>query len=287
MTEAKRTLGLTDFEYELVLLIWRGVIQRRIYKMLQPISIDRFRGSRIYKDYITVPQHISINCPHCGALNSMSLTPTGYDASLDLFSALLGCSDCEKKSKLLLFNPEVTHSSNGNRYVQKWKNAWVTPPPKDTSINLPDVVGAEFKQNFTEAALTLQVSHKASACLSRYMLQQILEEKAGANHADPLHIQIQKVINANTLPSEILGNLEAVRHIGNFGAHPNKDLTTKETINISFEEAELVLEVVRELLDYYFIRPAKSKEIKEKFNQKMLAAGKNPKHLIPTEAQTP
>ena len=287
MNEAKRTLGLTDFEYELVLLIWRGVIQRRIYKMLQPISINRFRGSQLYRECVTIPQHVSINCPHCGVLNSMALTPTGYDASLDVFSAFLQCSDCDKKSKLLLFNPEVTYSKTGNRYAQSWKNAWVTPPPKDTSINLPEIVGAEFKQNFTEAALTLQISHKASACLSRYILQQILEEKAGANHADPLHIQIQKVIDANTLPSEILENLEAVRHIGNFGAHPNKDRTTKETINISFEEAELVLEVVRELLDYYFIRPAKSREIKERFNKKMIAAGKSPKHLIPTETKTP
>lgn len=138
---------------------------------------------------------------------------------------------------------------------------------------MPDDVHESYRKDFHEAALTLPISPRASAALSRYALQRLLEEKGGVK-AGRLEQEIDEVIQNKSLPSHIADDLHAIRHIGNFAVHPNKDKATEEIIEIDADEAEWLLETLRGLLDFYFVQPAKSQRRKESFNQKMQAAGK-------------
>ena len=68
--------------------------------------------------------------------------------------------------------------------------------------------------------------------------------------------------------------LDAVRNIGNFAAHPQKSTSTGEIIPIEPQEAEWNLDVLEELFDHFFVKPAKAKARKDELNKKLAEAGK-------------
>jgi hypothetical protein len=68
--------------------------------------------------------------------------------------------------------------------------------------------------------------------------------------------------------------LDAVRHIGNFAAHPLKSTSTGEIIPVEPHEAEWNLDVLEELFDHFFVKPAKAKARREELNKKLVEAGK-------------
>ncbi|MGH9708109.1 MAG: DUF4145 domain-containing protein [Candidatus Acidiferrales bacterium] len=79
------------------------------------------------------------------------------------------------------------------------------------------------------------LSGKASAALSRRCLQSLLREVAGTKSKD-LSDQIEDVLD--TLPAFLREQIDAVRIIGNFAAHPQKSKTTGEIIDVEPGEAE-------------------------------------------------
>jgi hypothetical protein len=136
-------------------------------------------------------------------------------------------------------------------------------------------VPTEFAEDHREACLVLPDSPKASAALSRRCLHHILREKAGATERD-LAKQIQTVIDTNQLLSYLADDLDAVRNIGNFAAHPNKSINTEEIVGVESKEAEWKLEVIESLFDFYFVAPARAKVRRDALNQKLKDANKPP-----------
>jgi hypothetical protein len=102
-----------------------------------------------------------------------------------------------------------------------------------------------------------------------------LREKAGATERD-LAKQIQTVIDTNQLLSYLADDLDAVRNIGNFAAHPNKSINTEEIVGVESKEAEWKLEVIESLFDFYFVAPARAKVRRDALNQKLKDANKPP-----------
>ncbi len=153
--------------------------------------------------------------------------------------------------------------------------------PKSISRNpLPlEVDDSIVVSDYSEAALILVDSPKASAALSRRCLQHILREKAGVKHSD-LSKEIQEVLNSEKLPTEISENLDAVRNIGNFAAHPLKSTSTGEIMDVEPEEAEWNLEVLDQLIDFYYVRPLVAKKKRDDLNKKLVTAGKPPLKTI-------
>ncbi|MGA8761686.1 MAG: DUF4145 domain-containing protein [Candidatus Sulfotelmatobacter sp.] len=134
----------------------------------------------------------------------------------------------------------------------------------------PEVVDP-YRQDFSEACLVLADSPKASAALSRRCLQMILKDKGGAKEKD-LVDQIDEVVPK--VPSHIASDLDAVRVIGNFAAHPIKSTNTGEIVEIEPNEAEWNLDVVESLFDFYFVQPAIAAKRKSDLNKKLKDAGK-------------
>jgi hypothetical protein len=138
-----------------------------------------------------------------------------------------------------------------------------------------EVDDAQIVNDYTESALVIADSPKASAALSRRALQHILREKAGIEKGD-LSGEIQQVLDKNTLPSDIAENLDAVRNIGNFAAHPIKSTSTGEVVEVEPQEADWNLEVLEQLIDFYYVRPAIAKKKRDELNAKLAEAGKPP-----------
>ena len=118
-------------------------------------------------------------------------------------------------------------------------------------------------------------SEKASAALSRRCLQYLLREKAGIKK-DDLAKEIQQVLDSKQLPTHLADDLDAIRNIGNFAAHPLKATNTGEIVDVEPQEAEWLLTVLEGLFDFYFVQPARAKARREGLNIKLQTLGKPP-----------
>jgi len=148
--------------------------------------------------------------------------------------------------------------------------------PKGAQRPIPSVdVPKEYRDDFIEASIVLADSPKASAALSRRCLQSLLRNKVQVKPGN-LYDEIQETLNLGTLPSHISESLDAVRHIGNFAAHPLKSTSSGEIIDVEEGEADWNLEVLEALFDFYFVQPAVIKKKKDALNKKLVDAGKKP-----------
>lgn len=149
-----------------------------------------------------------------------------------------------------------------------WPKGSGRPP---TPLEVPPPIAEDYK----EACLILTDSPKASAALSRRCLQNVLRTAAGVTHGN-LANEIDRVLATNTLPAGTASNLDIVRDIGNFAAHPIKNTSTGEIVDVEPHEAEWNLEVLESLFDFYYVLPARAKAKKDAFNKKLVDAGKQP-----------
>lgn len=148
--------------------------------------------------------------------------------------------------------------------------------PKGVSrAPVPAEVPPSIVEDYKEACSVLSDSPKASAALSRRCLQNLLRGAAGVEPGD-LSAEIQQVLDSGKLPTMIAENIDAVRNIGNFAAHPNKSKSTGEIVPVELDEAEWNLDVLESLFDFYYVQPARAKAKRDALNKKLTDAGKPP-----------
>jgi len=116
---------------------------------------------------------------------------------------------------------------------------------------IPKSVPQAIARDFKEACGTLCISKRASATLSRRCLQHLLrkEEKA---HESNLKQEIEKVMDSSALPPLLQKSLHLIRNLGIIAAHPLEDSETDEIIEIEEGEVELVIDILGQLIDYYY-----------------------------------
>ncbi len=163
----------------------------------------------------------------------------------------------------------------GFSHIHPVNKRFLVNPKSSNRPPVPPEVPPDFTEDYTESCLVLPDSPKASAALSRRCLQNILREKARAKPSN-LADEIQEILDKNLLPSYIAEIVDAVRNIGNFAAHPTKSKQTGEIIDVETGEAELNLDVIEALFDFYFVNPALIAKKKAAINQKLQDAGKPP-----------
>ena len=88
--------------------------------------------------------------------------------------------------------------------------------------------------------------------------------------------EIQQVLDSKQLPGHLAEDLDAIRNIGNFAAHPIKSTHTGEIVEVEPQEAEWLLNLLEGLFDFYFVQPARAKAKREALNAKLQAAGRPP-----------
>lgn len=190
-----------------------------------------------------------------------------------LWLATSGCPACGKP--LLYLVSEIDSFGNViTKDVLLWPDSGNRPVPQEVLAEAP-----ELAADFSEAATVIAKSKKASAALSRRCLQFILTSKGGATKHN-LADQIDEVLHR--LPSELAHNVDAIRHVGNFAAHPMKSTTSGSIVDVEDGEAEWLLDVLEELFDYYYVAPAKAAERRTALNAKLTAMGKPQLKTPPT-----
>lgn len=209
----------------------------------------------------------AMKCPHCrtGINLSVQETPIGAAGTLVWHTKFGICPECKEPIIFLVgADLRASHRGNSPRLVYP-KGISRTP----IALEVPNSLAEDYR----EACLVLEDSAKASAALSRRCLQNLLRTAAGVTPQD-LSKEIDEVLPK--LPSDLAGAIDAIRHIGNFAAHPTKSTNTGEIVPVEPHEAEWQLEVLEQLFDFYFVRPVQLQAKRDALNRKLAEAGKPP-----------
>lgn len=145
--------------------------------------------------------------------------------------------------------------------------------PKFSLRNIEPEIPDFYKQDYLEACSVLLASPKASAALSRRLLQRVLLETIEIRQSN-LAKAIDEFLNLSGVPSYLSNAIDAVRHVGNFAAHPLKDTHTGEIVDVEPGEAEWLLDVIEALFDFAIVQPQRLEAKRENLNQKLKAVGK-------------
>jgi len=146
-------------------------------------------------------------------------------------------------------------------------------PKAPARAPLPPEVSDEYAADYREACLVLADSPKASAALSRRCLQNLLREHFEVKHGN-LFDEIEEVLPK--LPPQLAEAVDAIRNVGNFGAHPMKSTHSGEILDVEPGEAEWSLDVLEGLFDFCFVQPAVLKKKRAALDEKLKEAGKPP-----------
>ncbi|MGS1003079.1 DUF4145 domain-containing protein [Burkholderia glumae] len=139
-------------------------------------------------------------------------------------------------------------------------------------------VPEHIAEDYHEACAVIKHSPKASAALSRRCLQVVLRENGYAQK--DLAPAIDAVLASNRLPNALAENLDAIRNIGNFAAHPMKDTSTGQILPVEPHEAEWNLDVLEELFNFFYVQPEKARQRRAALDAKLAAAGKPPMKML-------
>jgi hypothetical protein len=216
-------------------------------------------------------------CPHClvafHPYFQKSTLKAGNREQVVMYYGV--CPDCNQYILYYKFEPytEFSRSSVSTTGDPEQLEATLVYPRQKSRKALSGHIPTSYIKDFQEAVDVLPVSLKASAALSRRLLQRLLEA-VGNITKDDLAKEIQQVLDSEQLPTHIAEILDAVRNIGNFSTHPLKSQRTGEIVDVEPGEAEWNLEVLEALLDFYFVQPARTKERKDNLNKKLNDLGK-------------
>lgn len=122
--------------------------------------------------------------------------------------------------------------------------------PASKALSFPDYIPQSIIADYNEACLVANLSPKASATLARRCLQGILRDFWSAKPGrlvDEIE-QVKDKIDPLTWAA-----IEAVRKVGNIGAHMEKDINV--IVDVEPHEAELLVGLIETLLkDWYVAR---------------------------------
>ena len=210
-----------------------------------------------------------MKCPHCGIVFHTDQDTWGEDyftiensAGRDLLCSGTSCPSCKEPVVILADEAILANGSASETEI--------IYPPDSRPPTVSDAVPPELKADYVEAYMVLPVSSKASAALARRVLQAMLTQQG--YHMRNLYDQIQAVVAETdiekVLPSQLREVVDAVRSFGNFSAHPVNDVTTLQIIEVQPEEATWCLEIIEELFEHYYVRPAANAERLANLDQK-------------------
>jgi hypothetical protein len=165
-----------------------------------------------------------------------------------LLSTFIVCPNPACQQFTLTLKLYLSREGNFEREeLQTVLNEW-SLIPNSKAKTFPDYISKVILEDYTEACLIKDLSPKASATLARRCLQGILRDFWGAK-ARNLKGEIDSI--KDKIEPEVWAAIEAVRTLGNIGAHMEKDIN--EIIDVEPEEAGMLIELIETLLREWYV----------------------------------
>jgi len=221
-----------------------------------------------------------IDCPHC--TNPYRAPPSSkshvHQQGENSWNTLTYvCPSCEQIT--LVLQKLTVHRQNSGRALSSMPIREIELDmmvyPRNSKKEVPSDVPGDIAEEFKEAAAVLETSPKASAALSRRIMQSLFHKHLCIKKKD-LNAEIDEFVATSKPPSYIAGTLHALRELGNNAAHPRTNTVSGEIIEVEPGEAEYMLDAIEALFDFIFVQPARQAAMKDKLNSKLSGAGKKP-----------
>ena len=152
------------------------------------------------------------------------------------------------------------------------EESWMAVPKRKSVPRIDPSIPERFRKDYSEAHLILNDCPRMSAVLSRSILADLLKDYAGLDDCK-LSKRIESFIKDSSHPSPRKQDLHHLREIGNRGAHTQTD-ELQLPINVTSEEAEWTLKIVRDLFDYFIVSPENDKKMRQSVDEKIKKAGR-------------
>ncbi len=176
-------------------------------------------------------QYINVNKSACGLIGIV----------IDAFTC--PNKDCRQLKLKVLLKSATQYGDEG----QIVRNEWQLLPQSEAKV-MPDYVPQPIVEDYYEACKIKDLSPKASATLARRCLQGMIRDFHGISK-NTLNEEIQAL--EDIVPSDVWTSIDAVRKVGNIGAHMKKDIDI--IVNVEPEEAQLLLSLIEQLVDDWYV----------------------------------
>jgi len=220
---------------------------------------------------------MNYTCPYCGRHTTIT-SPNQYSnwAKIDIERSTLGevgfgisavtCPNKECKKMILVGRlTKSFYSTYGN--IEKGQiQLWRLLPESEAKV-LPDYIPEPIKEDYYEACRIRDLSPKASATLARRCLQGMIRDFYGIAKST-LFDEIKQL--EDKVESDVWDSINAVREVGNIGAHMKKDINV--IVDVEPEEAQLLIGLIEQLIDEWYVTREERRKRAEKL--KNLAASK-------------
>lgn len=206
-------------------------------------------------------------CPHCQRHVTITDTISGDNITLyhknadgrhTLVTTFIVCPnpECRKYTLDAKLHKSVSHPTRTEDVLKELVKSWRLVPPSNAKV-FPDYIPKPLIDDYTEACLIKEHSPKASATLARRCLQGIIRDYWGVKPGR-LVDEIEAIKDkTDHLTWEAI---DAVRKVGNIGAHMEKDINL--IVDVEPNEAELLINLIETLLnDWYINREERKKRL--------------------------
>lgn len=149
---------------------------------------------------------------------------------------------------------EVTILAEGvNGYI---KNSFVPIYPRCRCVHFPEYVPSTIRNDYEEACIIANDSPKAAATLARRCLQGMIHDFWGI-HEKNLNAEITRL--KDNVPSSQWKAIDAIRSIGNIGAHMEHDVNL--VVEVDPGEARKLIRLVEHLIEKWYMDRHDSEEL--------------------------
>lgn len=214
-----------------------------------------------------------MKCPHCTTSAHFNwekiIFPASWDHACDKGGYAICYGFCPECNKLVI---ELQYSHICKNFDTEY---WIDTPDREkiiyphsnTGRKLNEHIPSQYAQLFHESEDVNNISPRASATLSRYLLQMLLHEELGIKKKN-LEEEIMALEDNRNVPTNLITMLQIMRRVANFGAHPKKSTNSNEIVEVEAGESEVMLDLLEELFDYIFVKPKQQELFLENINKK-------------------
>lgn len=211
---------------------------------------------------------MNLTCPHCKrpctiTESDLSRAATAiqrkYNSqeSYALNVYLITCPnmECGKVTALATLTSGASVNSSSSEFIglanaKLIAHQQVYPIVEPNIMDIPDYVPTAIRNDYVEAVKIIKLSPKAAATLARRCIQGMIRDFWGISKSRLID-EISEL--KNRVDPMTWEAIDAIRKIGNIGAHMEKDVN--EIVDIEPDEADLLVKLIENLIqDWYIAR---------------------------------
>lgn len=203
-------------------------------------------------------------CPYCQMImpiseNTLQIRKTSFESK----DGLVYLDAYSRKESVSCLEISFYKCPNCNKYTIKAigtgdyiDDVNVPIRPISSAKQFPNYIPEAIRQDYEEACAIVELSPKASATLSRRCLQGMIRDFWGIEKKN-LYEEISAL--KNQIPADLWASMDALRQLGNIGAHMEKD--TNVIVDIDPNEANSLIQLIELLMNEWYIEREKRKEL--------------------------